>query len=278
LNAGATIVAKIICKFTPASVHKKAPSRLFLAISSTDALSPALLSLLSDAERLKIEDISGHQRLKEYFCGRVMLRLLLQAVTGLPADRHTISTTDTGKPVCENGPGVSISHTKGVIACAAAVNGDVGVDIEFTDSSRDTGRLATEYFSPTEIDWLSAQPRNRFYMLWVLKEAWLKAVGTGIAGGIGHLQCRINPPCIDARLDHPINYRLNLFEMSGAYVGLATTDTEDREITVLQLDPGTQHLTRSTWLRKVASGDSHGGASPSEVPWSPGAPAAIRRC
>jgi phosphopantetheine--protein transferase-like protein len=257
-------------------VRKKAPSsRLFLAVSSTDALSPELLSLLSDAERRKIEDASCHQRRNEYFCGRATLRLLLQAVTGLPADWHTISTTDTGKPVCENGPGVSISHSKGVIACAAAINGDVGVDIEFADSGRDTGRLATEYFSPTEIDWLNAQPQNRFYMLWVLKEAWLKAVGTGIAGGIGHLQCRIDPPSIEVRLDYPVKYSLNLFEMSGAYIGLAATDTRHREITVLQLNPGTHHLTGSTRLRRLASGNSHGGASLSEAPPSLGAPSAI---
>ena len=187
-----------------------------------------------------------------------MLRLLLQAVTGLPADRHAISTNDSGKPVCENGPGVSISHSKGVIVCAAAVNGDVGVDIEFTDLGRNTRRLATEYFSPTEIDWLNAQPRNCFYMLWVLKEAWLKAVGTGIVGGIDRLQCRINPPSIEVRLDHPIIYRLNLFEMSCAYVGLAATGAEHREITVLQMDPGAHQLTRSTWLQQVASGVSHG--------------------
>jgi len=257
-------------------VRKKAPSRLYLAVSNTDALSPSLLSLLSDTERLKIEKTLGRERRNEYFCGRVLLRLLLQAVTGRPADWHTISTTDTGKPVCKNGPGVSISHSKGVIVCAVAVNGDVGVDIEFTDSGRDTGRLATEYFSATEIDWLTAQPRNRFYMLWVLKEAWLKAVGTGIAGGIGHLQCRINPPSIEVRLDHPINCRLNLFEMSGAYIGLAATDTRHREITVLQLNPGTHHLTGSTRLRKLASGDSHRGDSQSAVPQSPGSPAAIR--
>ena len=259
-------------------MRKKASSRLFLAVSSTDALSPSLLSLLSDAERLKIEDISGRQRRNVYFCGRALLRLLLQTVTGLTANWHTILTTDTGKPVCENGPGVSISHSKGVIACAAAVDGDVGVDVEFTDLGRDTGRLATEYFSPTENEWLSAQPQNRFYMLWVLKEAWLKAVGTGIAGGIGHLQCRINPPCIDVRLDHPIHCRLNLFEMSGAYIGLAATDTRHREVTVLQLNPGTHHLTGSTRLQKVASGNSRGAASVSKVSRSPGAPAANRRC
>lgn len=256
-------------------MRKKRPSRLFLAVSSTDAVSPALLTVLSDAERRKIEKISGPKRREEYLCGRILLRLLLQAVTGLPADWHTISTSDTGKPLCENGPGVSISHSKGVIACAAALNGDVGVDIEFTDSGRDTRRIAAEYFSPTENDWLNSQPRNRFYMLWVLKEAWLKAVGTGIAGGIGHLQCRIKPPSIEVRLDHPTNCSLNLFEMAGAYVGLAATETEHCDITALQLDPGAHHLTGSSWLRKVASGDSHGGASLSKGPQSPGTPAAI---
>jgi hypothetical protein len=37
-------------------------------------------------------------------------------------------------------------------------------------------------------------------MLWVLKEAYLKAVGLGLAGGLASLECRIEPPALAARV------------------------------------------------------------------------------
>ena len=36
-------------------------------------------------------------------------------------------------------------------------------------------------------------------MLWVLKEAYLKALGSGLAGGLSSLECRIEPPAVVAR-------------------------------------------------------------------------------
>ena len=35
-------------------------------------------------------------------------------------------------------------------------------------------------------------------MLWVLKEAYLKALGSGLAGGLSSLECRIEPPAVVA--------------------------------------------------------------------------------
>lgn len=256
MNADATIVAKFICKFTSESVQKKTPSRLFLAVSSAEALSPELLTLLSDAELNKLENIKGSQRRKEYSFGRVLLRLLLQEVTGLRADEHAISTTDTGKPVCENGPAVSISHSRGVIACAASLTGDVGIDIECKDPNRDTKRLARRFFSSFENDWLDGQPTDSFYALWVLKEACLKVLGSGLAGGLDKLQCRIEPPSIETAPGFPIACRLNLFKMPDAYLGFATTDMQRDEISISHWNPALGRLADISWLEMIASGDT----------------------
>ena len=53
------------------------------------------------------------------------------------------------------------------------LTGDVGIDVEYVDENRDVERLAMEYFSPGENEWLRGQSNNSFFMLWVLKEAWL---------------------------------------------------------------------------------------------------------
>lgn len=60
-------------------------------------------------------------------------------------------------------------------------------------------------------------------MLWVLKEAYVKALGSGIFGGLNGLQCIIEPPHIrilDSTLD---GLSLALFELDGAYLAVAST-------------------------------------------------------
>ena len=243
-------------------MHDSTNPRLFLALSRIEAPSPTLLTALSEDERQKAERLTNPQRHREYVWGRGLLRELLEKATGLPADSHVISTTDEGKPVCRGGPGVSISHAKGTVACAVALTGDVGIDVEFTDSNRDTKRLATQFFSTAENDWLDTQPANSFYALWVLKEAGLKVLGSGLAGGLDRLQCRIEPPAIEAAPGFPIACRLTLFELPSAYLGLAVTDLQSDEICVSHWNPALERLTNISWLEKIASGEAHPDPSP----------------
>ena len=223
---------------------------LYLAVATIDSLAPATRSVLSAAERQKIDQLSAPGRIDEYAAGRVLLRNLLEAVTGVPAAVHRISVTEKGKPVCRGGPGISISHSRDMVVCAVAETGEVGVDIEFLDSRRDTGRLARRFFSPDESEWLASQPQDRFYMLWVLKEAWLKAIGTGVAGGLDRLQCRVVPPVIDVLGNMPNEPELRLFEMPGAFLALAAAEAGDTR--VQQWDPSLGKLVGADDVREIA--------------------------
>ena len=234
-----------------------APS-LHLAVATTDILSPATRSILSASEKQKSEHVSAPGRSEEYASGRILLRKLLETVTGLPASSHRIRTTDSGKPECEGGPGISISHSRGVIACAVAIDDDVGVDIEFPDPRRDTARLAKRYFSTAEFEWLATQPEDRFYMLWVLKEAWLKAVGTGIAGGLDRMKCQVAPPVIDIQLDGSERCELGLFAMSDAFLALATIGGGNHDTAILEWDTKTGKLVAAQKLDEIARGAHDG--------------------
>ena len=242
--------------FIFAPMHELSDPGVFVALAKTDSLSPALLAVLSGDEQRKAREKVGAHRRDEYVCGRGLLRHLLQEATGLPADSHVISLTDEGKPTCIGGPGVSVSHARGIVACAVTLTGDVGIDVEYVDENRDVERLAMEYFSPGENEWLRGQSSNSFFMLWVLKEAWLKAIGSGLAGGLDRLQCQVEPPCIDASLRSSAACGLTLFEMPDAFVGLATTDACDREISISEWNPATNQLVDSSCLEKIASGNA----------------------
>jgi phosphopantetheinyl transferase len=121
------------------------------------------------------------------------------------------------------GPSVSLSHSGDIVVCAVAESA-VGVDVEVA-SPRDIEAVAERYFTPAENRWLAGADPQRFRMLWVLKEAYLKALGVGISGGLESLECRIEPPDIVARTgDGSPLPALRLLGCDEAHVGVALLD------------------------------------------------------
>jgi len=92
-------------------------------------------------------------------------------------------------PFDHTGLHFNIAHTEGVVAMAVCRHTRVGVDVEKID--RAPLAVADRYFSAAEAAELRALPSHaqprRFTRLWTLKEAYLKAVGTGLAGGLGRM-------------------------------------------------------------------------------------------
>jgi 4'-phosphopantetheinyl transferase len=84
------------------------------------------------------------------------------------------------RPLCFN---VSHSHELAVIALSE--RGDIGVDIEYISQKTDIGLMMPRVFSIAEqaairaLD-VSAQ-RAAFFRVWARKEAYIKALGTGLS-------------------------------------------------------------------------------------------------
>lgn len=91
------------------------------------------------------------------------------------------SYNEYGKPYLPNGPYFSLSHCKTGIAVAVD-NQPIGIDIE---SYRNiTPELVEHTMNQTEQDQINASddPIKTFTELWTRKEAYVKYLGTGIAG------------------------------------------------------------------------------------------------
>ena len=80
----------------------------------------------------------------------------------------------------------NIAHTDGLVMCGIDSQSDdlLGVDVEKLDRRTDPA-LAKRYFSKPEIDHLEncaseTDRRNTFLKIWTLKEAFIKALGTGL--------------------------------------------------------------------------------------------------
>ncbi|MFY3058916.1 4'-phosphopantetheinyl transferase family protein, partial [Achromobacter xylosoxidans] len=118
--------------------------------------------LLSAAERRRAVALRSARARDDWQVSRA----LLQQVRAEAPAAHTLS----------------LSHSGGHALCAQApADWAVGVDLERV-RPRDTAALAAWVCSEPERDWLlraagAAARLERFYMLWTLKEAFVKAAG-----------------------------------------------------------------------------------------------------
>lgn len=215
---------------------------------------PLELALLPACELDR--SFASARRRRQYLCGRALLRRLLQDLAGEPAISFELETTADGKPVCVGGPAISITHTGDVIACCVAESGDVGVDLEVNNEQRETRKIAGKFFSPEESAWLDSQPGDRFFMLWVLKEAYVKAIGRSIFGGINRLRCTVAPPEINILGNSDRMRELGLYRLDGAFLALATTDDSLADVRFSNWNSVTDELSPGTNAQLLArSGD-----------------------
>ena len=120
---------------------------------------------------------------------RAALRVNLCQHLGCRNERLSFSTLEHGKPVAEvnrqRAPiGFNLSHSggHGLIAIAAD-HEQLGIDVERRKPGRNFEGIGRRVYGPAEREWLARHegPRKAafFYRLWTLKEALIKALGTG---------------------------------------------------------------------------------------------------
>ena len=183
-------------------------------------------TLVTAEDRQRLDDRMHARRRTDYLLVRALLRYALERVTGRTATSFRIRVLPDGKPECEGGPAISLSHSGELAICAVAEQGAVGIDVETRHPRSELAAVAERYFTAAEARWVEADPEARFRMLWVLKEAYLKAFGSGLAGGLASLDCRIEPPAIVATVTGGGTApRLKLWSGQGCHVGLAAVDS-----------------------------------------------------
>lgn len=225
--------------------------RVLVAYTTLRELTAAELALLAPADLQRVADIGAQRRQQEYLCGRALLRNTLESWTGEPAATHRLTTTKQGKPSCIGGPAVSITHSGDLVACAVTGSGDIGIDLEVPKRDRSTTDIARSYFSSEEASWLATQPADRFHMLWVLKEACLKAIGLGL-GGMDRFRFKVTPPKIEASIEGVSIDSLGLYSMGEAFLAIATRHFSLPEVLFACWCPGAEKPVTGSGFRAIA--------------------------
>lgn len=106
--------------------------------------------------------------------------LLIRHEFGCLAD-HAIQTTTQGKPFLSGNRPFNLSHT-GNYAVLGVSDHTIGIDIEHPHNLR-YDRVAARCFHPRERDYLgsASDSQDAFFIIWTLKESYLKAEGCGFA-------------------------------------------------------------------------------------------------
>jgi 4'-phosphopantetheinyl transferase len=146
--------------------------------------------LLNAEERQRAVSCHGDHLRNDFIVGRGMLRVLLaQYVTDTPPHALYFIRSAKGKPGLDptkhpNAPAFSVSHCANLLLIGVAHSCEqFGVDVEALRPGPDDA-LALEVLSAREHAEYSATPRirraSKFLHFWTRKEAYLKAVGTGL--------------------------------------------------------------------------------------------------
>jgi 4'-phosphopantetheinyl transferase len=130
---------------------------------------------------------------RAYIAAHGLLRVALADVCDAEARMLRFGRAPDGRPFLVNGPSglnFSLSHSRSVVAVAAAWDVAVGVDVEDVPGRITDPVGLARSFHPDEavgVSHAAAGPeRDRLVLsLWTLKEAYAKASGTGLPAALG---------------------------------------------------------------------------------------------
>lgn len=179
-----------------------------------DARDPGLLAayreLLSAEEKARGDRYLHEGRRHEHVVAHALKRLTLARAAGVDPSALEFAIGEHGKPeltapAC--GLRFNISHTEGLVALLVVDGAIAGVDVENSRRRTDHVAVAERFFADPEVLELRALPddearRVRFFEIWTLKEAYLKANGAGLHLPLGSFW--FHPPALGVTFAPPI--------------------------------------------------------------------------
>lgn len=155
---------------------------------------PLLLSryekLLSSAEQERRSRFRFEEHRHQFLVARALLRSTLSHyLPEVVPEAWQFEVNAYGRPrlaqIHASPIDFNLSHTRGRIVLAVTRCLSPGVDIERLDRGGELASLAPSVFTPQELGALQALPEHlqsqRFFTLWTLKEAYIKAKGKGLS-------------------------------------------------------------------------------------------------
>jgi 4'-phosphopantetheinyl transferase len=241
-------------------IEPLAGDEVHVLLARPEAIAPGSLlrlagSWLAAGERERLERIRIEDTRTQFALAHVLLRGLLSRYAAVgPAD-WVFATGPHGRPEIAaplewaGRIRFNLSHTRGLVACGLTRGRDLGVDVERSDRVAHVCGVARRFFAPAEAGFVlaAAEPerRRRFFELWTLKEAYIKARGLGLSLSLQSFAFQVDAK--GARLlrtppdDEPAAWQFDLAHRESGHVlavAVRVTPGERLRVSVRDCDPG----------------------------------------
>jgi 4'-phosphopantetheinyl transferase len=214
----------------------------------------AYQALLSAEETARQRRFRFDKLRHDYAIGCALLRTTLSRYADVDPAAWSFVKGAYGRPEIANPKSIpmlrfNLSHTEGLIACVVVLERDVGIDVEDTGRHGDVLELADRFFSSKEVAALhalsQAAQKRRFFEYWTLKEAYLKARGTGLSVPLNQFSFRLEGPAVRICFDSPLGddvskWQFALFRPTARHqlaVGIRREREDDLHIRLAQTIP-----------------------------------------
>jgi len=159
------------------------------------------LALLSSAERKQQRNFHFKKDQRSYLVSHALLRTVLSMYAEIAPEDWVFARGAHGKPRLTQASAATalrfnLTHTADLCACVVTRRIRCGVDAEHVGRDNKLMPIARRMFSEIELETLrdktDAEMRQRFFYYWTLREAYVKAKGTGLGGSSKAFHFRID--------------------------------------------------------------------------------------
>ena len=161
-----------------------------------------LINTLSPDEIARADRFKFAEHRRRFIAARGYLREILNSYLqeSCRGKRHfalTFSYSDRGKPKLPNtNLQFNVSHSQDIALYGFTKNNLIGIDVEHICGNVECDKIAERFFNEREyqiINDLSKEKQAQtFLQFWTIKEAYLKATGEGLGGGLKTVEIEFN--------------------------------------------------------------------------------------
>ena len=181
-------------------LFKKSSAALFLWPIEDETLPPPE-TFLSANELQRLRNFSQPNRRKQFLTSRYFAKTLLANYLKIQASQLDFEIQAEGKPVLpsahqKSGIDFNFSHSETLFLLGVSTAHWIGVDVEPQIQKTNQIQIAEKIFSEPERKWIDqaegSQKTERFFRLWSMKEAILKAAAGGVFRHVQEIKLRPN--------------------------------------------------------------------------------------
>ena len=186
----------VVCSFNDSIINEKEHNSsgvevFFAEIKNIGSRYSYLKNFASEDELSVASRFNSELYRRNYISCHALLRLILARRLDMKPFDLTFNKGKDNKPGLScNSAYFNITHTAEAFAFAIVKDSHVGIDLERIKPGIKIHAVIEKYFSNEEKKFIfgsDGDAMNRFFLLWTRKEAFLKALGTGIVDNLNQI-------------------------------------------------------------------------------------------